>query len=247
MIASISGQLTTWIAAHGVAAVFLLMAVDALLPIGGELIMLYAGVIAAGAVHGSVTSFLGTRVTGAAEVYIALVISGTLGSLAGSVVAWLLGRRGGRALVLRHGHWLHVTPARLERAERWFARYGAGALIVGRLTPLVRSFISIPAGVVGIRLRPFVVLTLIPSLIWCLGFAGAGWALGSSWHGFDHAFHYFDYAILALLAVLVAGTILRVRSSRKAAPSASRRPPAADDALPRASTAAPESSSTTSA
>ncbi len=219
MIASIAGQLTSWIAAHGVAAVFLLMAVDALLPIGGELIMLYAGVIASGAVHGAVTSFLGARVSGAGEVYIALVASGTLGSLAGSAVAWSIGRRGGRALVLRHGHWLHVTSARLERAERWITRYGASALIVGRLTPLVRSFISIPAGVVGVPIMPFLVFTLIPSIIWCLTFGAIGWALGASWHGFDDVFRYLDYAIVALLILLVAGTIARARSHRKGAAS----------------------------
>ena len=215
MIASIAGQLTSWIAAHGVTAVFLLMALDALLPIGGELVMLYAGVIASGVVHGAVTSLLGLRVSGAAEVYIALVAAGTLGSLAGSAVAWGIGRRGGTALVLRHGHWLHVTPARLERAEGWITRYGASALIVGRLTPLVRSFISIPAGVVGVPIKPFLVFTLIPSIIWCLTFAGLGWTLGASWHGVDGAFRYLDYAILALLMVLVAGTITRVRSHRK--------------------------------
>ena len=223
VIASITGQVTSWIAAHGVVAVFLLMALDALLPIGGELIMLYAGVIASGAVHGSATTLFGATITGAGGVYLILALAGTLGSLGGSVVAWSIGRRGGRPLVLRHGHWLHVSEARLDRAERWIRRWGARALFVGRLTPLVRSFISIPAGVLEVSLPTFVFATLVPSLLWCFGFAAGGWALGSSWHGFDHAFRYLDYVVLALVALLVVVAIVRVRGARRVARSASVR------------------------
>jgi membrane protein DedA with SNARE-associated domain len=215
MTASITGQVTTWVAAHGVPAVFLLMALDALLPVGGELIMLYAGVIAAGAVHGSSTSLFGADVTGAAGVYVALAAAGTAGSVVGSLVAWYIGRRGGRPLVWRYGHWLHVTPARLQRAEGWIVRYGGWALFVGRLTPLVRSFISIPAGVLRVPLLAFATVTLIPSAIWCFGFAAGGWAIGSSWHGVDRAFHYLDYVVLAGAALLLALIVVRVRAARR--------------------------------
>jgi membrane protein DedA with SNARE-associated domain len=217
MLASITGQLTTWIAAHGVVAVFALMALDALLPIGGELVMLYAGVIAAGVVHGSVTSLLGAHVHGSVEVYVTLALAGTAGSLAGSMLAWWLGRRAGRGVVLKHGHWLHVTPARLVRAERWLERHGVLALLVGRLTPLVRSFIAIPAGVGGVRLPTFVAVTLVPSLVWCFGFAAAGWALGGSWDDFHRSFEYVDYAVLAVGALLVAVVAARVTTARRAA------------------------------
>ena len=83
LLASITSQITAWVAAHGVPAVFLLMAVDAVLPIGGELVMLYAGVIAAGAVHGSSVGLFGSHVTGGAAVFVVLSLSGALGSLAG--------------------------------------------------------------------------------------------------------------------------------------------------------------------
>jgi membrane protein DedA with SNARE-associated domain len=217
MLASITGQLTTWIATNGVLAVFVLMAIDALLPIGGELIMLYAGVIAAGVVHGSSTSLFSAHVHGAVGVYVALALAGTAGSLAGSIAAWWLGRRAGRGFVLRHGHWLHVTPARLARAEAWLERHGPRALLVGRLTPLVRSFISIPAGVGGVRLVTFAAVTLIPSLIWCFGFAAAGWALGGSWHDFHSSFEYVDYAVVGLAALALVGLVVLQAERRHAA------------------------------
>jgi membrane protein DedA with SNARE-associated domain len=224
MLASITGQLVTWIAAHGVVAVFVLMAVDALLPIGGELVMLYAGVIAAGVVASGHPTLFGAVLHPGLEAYAVLSISGTLGSLGGSVAGWWLGRRGGRALIERHGHRLHISSARFARAEGWFARYGLLTLFVGRLTPLVRSFISIPAGVLGSRLVPFVSLTLLASLIWSFGFAGVGWALGGTWHSFDASFRYLDYGVLAVLAALTVMLLLRVRSRRAAIGDSRSRP-----------------------
>jgi membrane protein DedA with SNARE-associated domain len=212
--ASVSAQLTSWVAANGVPAVCVLMAVDALLPIGGELVMLYAGVIAAGVVRAGHPTLFGASLSHGAEIYVVLSISGAVGSLLGSLVGWWVGRRGGRSLIQRHGRWLHVTPARLDRAERWFRRYGMLTILVGRLTPLARSFISIPAGVLGARLVPFVALTLLASLIWAFGFAAAGWALGGAWRSFDGSFRYVDYAALAAFVVLAATLLLRVRMRR---------------------------------
>ncbi len=214
MVASLTAQLTSWIAANGVPAVCVLMAIDALLPIGGELVMLYAGVIAAGVVRSGHPTLFGATLSHGVEIYVVLSVSGALGSLFGSLVGWWIGRRGGRSLIERHGRWLHVTPARFARAERWFKRYGMLTLLVGRLTPLARSFISIPAGVLGARLVPFVALTLLASLIWAFGFAAAGWALGGAWHSFDRSFGYVDYVALAALVVLAATLFLRARTHR---------------------------------
>ena len=220
MIASITGQITTWIAVHGVVAVFALMAVDAVLPIGGELVMLYAGVIAAGVVHGSSTSLLGAQVHGAVGVYVALALAGTAGSIVGSIAAWWLGRRAGRGFVLRHGHWLHVTPARLARVEGWIERHGPRALLVGRLTPLVRSFVSIPAGVFEMPLAPYTFLTLVGSAIWAFALGGAGYALGNSYHNADHAFRYLEYAVVAGVVLLAAYLAYRWRTKAKVEPNA---------------------------
>jgi membrane protein DedA with SNARE-associated domain len=208
----VTGQLTTWVAQHGVYAVFALMALDALVvPAGGELVMLYAGVLAAGAIAGEHATVLGIHPAAGAESYIVLALAGTLGSLAGSLLGWAIGARGGRPLIERHGSLLHLGPQRFARAEEWFARYGARAVFVGRLTPVVRSFISIPAGVLGIPLRAYAALTLLASLIWCFGLAAAGWAAGGAWETIHHDLRYADYAAVAAVLVLIAGTILHRR------------------------------------
>jgi membrane protein DedA with SNARE-associated domain len=197
-------------------AVFALMAVDALLPAGGELVMLYAGALAAGAVAGHHPDFFGSSLHAGAEAYVVLALAGTLGYLLGSLAGWAIGRYGGRALVERRGRWLHLGPDRLERAERWFDRRGAWAVFLGRLTPLVRSFVSIPAGVLRSPLPSYTLLTLLGSAIWCFGFAGAGWALGSSYEKVHHAFGYLDALLVALAVVAVAGAALAARRRRDA-------------------------------
>jgi membrane protein DedA with SNARE-associated domain len=212
-----TGQLTSWIADHGVYAVFVLMAVDALLPAGGELIMLFAGALAAGAISAGQVTLLGSPVSQGFASYVVLALAGSLGYLAGSLVGWAIGRVGGRPLIERRGRWLHVGPGALGRAEAWFERYGLAAVFFGRLTPVVRSFISIPAGVLGAPLLPYVALTLAGSLIWCFAFAGAGWALGGSWESFHHSFRYADYVAVAAVLVLVALALAhRLRASRRA-------------------------------
>jgi membrane protein DedA with SNARE-associated domain len=219
-LASITTTITDWIGQNGVYAVFVLMAVDALLPVGGELIMLYAGVLAAGAIAGQQTSLFGVDLQDGAESYIALALAGTLGYLVGAVVGWAIGRSGGRPLLERHGRWLHLSPETFERAERWFERFGARAVFLGRITPLVRSFISIPAGVFRTPMPIYLPLTLAGSAIWCFGFAAAGWALGDSWESFHHQFRYADYVAIAAVAVMVAFLIARhLRGRSKAPPS----------------------------
>ena len=84
-----------------------------------------------------------------------LATAGTLGYLLGSLVGWAIGRWGGHPLLERHGRWLHVTPENLDRAERWFDRHGRAAVFLGRLTPVVRSFISIPAGTLESPIGPY--------------------------------------------------------------------------------------------
>jgi membrane protein DedA with SNARE-associated domain len=214
VVASVTGQLTHWIAHQGVYAVFVLMAFDALLPVGGELIMLYAGVVAAGAVAGQTATLFGLHLQHGLESYLVLALAGSLGYLVGAIVGWVIGVRGGRPLVEKHGRLLHLGPATLDRAERWFERRGRAAVFLGRITPVVRSFISIPAGILGSPFPSYVVLTLLGSLIWCFAFAGAGWALGGSWDSFHHSFRYADYAAVAVVIVAAAVLVARRRRAR---------------------------------
>jgi membrane protein DedA with SNARE-associated domain len=115
----------------------------------------------------------------------------------------------------RHGRWLHLTPENVDRAELWFDRHGRAAVFLGRLTPVVRSFISIPAGTLESPLGPYTLLTLAGSAIWCFGFAAAGWALGSSYDQVHHAFRYVDIlAVAGVAAALAALLVLRGRHAR---------------------------------
>jgi membrane protein DedA with SNARE-associated domain len=210
-LASLTSHLTDGVARHGIVAVFVLMAVDALLPVGGELIMLYAGVVAGT----TGVALLGTGLASGFESYLAMALAGTLGYLAGALVGWAIGARGGRPFVERHGRWLHLPPASVDRAERWFARYGEWAVLLGRITPVARSFISIPAGMFGSRLATYVPLTLLGSALWCFAFAGAGWAVGDNWERVHSAFRYVDIVVV-LAAVAVVGWLL-LRRRRRAA------------------------------
>jgi membrane protein DedA with SNARE-associated domain len=203
----------------GVYAVFVLMAVDALLPVGGELVMLYAGALAAGAVAGQAPVLFGWHPATGLEAYVVVALAGTLGYLFGSLGGWAIGARGGGPLIERHGRRLHLEPANLARAERWFERFGLWAVFVGRLTPVVRSFISIPAGVLGSPLGPYTVLTLVGSTIWCFGFAAAGWALGNGYARLHHATHLADYVVLLAVAGGLGAMLIHRWRTRRAAPA----------------------------
>lgn len=203
VIASLTSAVEDLLIHHGALAVFAVMALDALLPVGGELTMLIAGVLAAGALGA------GGR-TGLPE-YLLLSLAGTAGYLLGSVAGWELGRRGGRQLVAHHGRVLHLGPVRFARAEAWFDRHGTKAVLLGRLTPLVRSFVSVPAGVLGAPLGSYVALTAAGSAIWCFAFAGAGWALGDNWDTVHGAFRFADIAVVLACLLLV---VLALRTRR---------------------------------
>ena len=225
LLASVSSSFTSQIANHGVYAVFGLMAIDAVFPAASELVMLYAGAVAAGvfpAAHG-VTLF-GSRIGFGAIALVVLALAGTLGYLAGALVGWAVGLYGGRPLLERHGRWLHLSPERLDRAEAWFGRWGNLGVLVGRLTPVVRSFVSVPAGIFEMRLAPYTLLTLVGSAVWAFAFAGAGYGLGSSYRGFDHSFHYAEYAVVAGVVLLLAYLVYRRRAAATVTPRADDSP-----------------------
>lgn len=201
-LASITQTVTDAVSNHGVSATFVLMALDALIPVGGELIMVVAGAIAAGAIAGDPQLF-GHQLSAGFLTYVVLAVAGTLGYLLGGIVGWLIGKRVGQESLERHGHLIHLGPKNIIRADRWFQRHGAQAVLLGRLTPLVRSFISIPAGLFDEPLPRYVLLTLAGSAIWCFGFAGLGWAVGSNYKSIDQATHVVE-------AVLVLGVIAAV-------------------------------------
>ena len=201
--------MTSWLAHYGVIAVFFLMLIDAVFPAASELVMLYGGALASGALTHRV-DVLGWHVTGF-DAYLAVVLAGVLGYQLGAIGGWWVGDWGGRSFLERRGRWLHLTPERLGRAERWFERWNDWAVLLGRVTPVARSFISIPAGVFKMPFRRYNLLTLLGNTAWCAVIAGAGWGLGSSYERFNHGFKYVEYAVVLLIVAAVGYLVLRRR------------------------------------
>ncbi len=213
----ISGTITSAIGDYGLYAVFLLMLIDAVLPAASELVMVYAGALAAGAIAGQTVTLFGMEIESTGWAYVAMAMAGVLGYTLGSVLGWTIGTLGGRPFLERHGRWVHVTPDRLGRAEAWFDRYGDAAVFLSRMVPVVRSFISIPAGVIGMPLGRFTVLSFLGTIPWCFGLAGVGLALGSGWERFHEGWRYADYLVIAAVALAALAIVARTvqRRARK--------------------------------
>jgi len=214
VLASITSTFESHIATQGAYAVFVLMAIDAVFPAASEVVMLYAGAVAAGVFPGTHhVSVVGAKVGFGIGAFIVMALAGTLGYFVGALIGWWIGLRGGRPLLETRGRWLHVTPERLDRAEQWFQRWGNFGVLVGRVTPVVRSFVSIPAGIFEMRLAPYTLYTLVGSAVWSFAIAGVGYGLGSSYKSFDRGFKYVEYAIVAGVLVLAAYLIYRLRKA----------------------------------
>lgn len=213
----ITGTITHAVGSGGIYAVFGLMAFDAVFPAASEVVMLYAGALAAGAFPGHEVTLFGARIFPEGAAFAAMALAGALGYWAGGLLGWVLGYLGGRPLVERCGRLLHLSAANLERAESWFRRHGLLAVLLARNVPVVRSFISIPAGISQLPLGPYAGLSLLGSLPWAFGFAAAGFALGTGWERVHETFTYADYVVLGALAgglALALGRFARRRRRR---------------------------------
>ncbi len=219
-MSAITDALTSAVGNSGVYAVFGLMMLDAVFPAGSEIVMLYAGALAAGAFPGSEVQLFGWDVGTGVTAYVVMALAGTLGYLVGALIGWLIGFYGGRPLLERHGRWFHVTPAKLDRAERWFQRYEVWTVFVGRLVPVVRSFVSIPAGWAEVPLPLYTLLTLAGSAIWCFAFAGIGYGVGTGWEHFHERFRWLDYVVLAIVVLVIVFVVVRAWRRRGRGPAA---------------------------
>ena len=181
--------ITAIIAALGYPGVFLLMALESCgVPAPSEVIMPFAGfLVAAGKLS-----------------FWWVVIFGTLGNLAGSLAAYWIGRAGGRPLLEKYGKYILISGYDLDAADGWFRKYGDITVLVGRLLPVVRTYISFPAGVAEMSQKKFVFYTLAGSLPWSILFTYLGVKLGSHWESVRQFFHNFDLLIIGLL-ILAAG------------------------------------------
>jgi membrane protein DedA with SNARE-associated domain len=214
VLASLTGSVTTFIGDHGVYAVFALMLLSAVIPAASEVVMLYGGAVAAGAFAGAHVIVFGHRFSSGGWAYVAMAVAGVLGCFLGVLIGWAIGVFGGRPFLERYGRWLHVTPAKLDRAERWFDRFGPIAVAGGLSVPVARSFVAIPAGIARLDLRRFAPLALLGCIPFCFGLGGAGYALGSRWDRVHDAFRYVDWIVVAGAVLLALYLLLRRRTSR---------------------------------
>ena len=194
LLAAVASFVITVIGSLGYGGIVLLMAIEsACIPLPSEIVMPFSG-------------YLVSR--GVLQLW-AVAVAGAVGCVLGSLAAYGLGAWGGRPLVMRYGRYVLVSPHDLELADRWFSRYGDVTIFIGRLLPVVRTFIAFPAGVSRMALGKFVVYTFVGSLIWCWGLAWVGERLGEHWDSLGTYFHRFDALIGALILAGAAWWVWR--------------------------------------
>ena len=198
--------ITTWAVASiselGYLGVVILMAIEsACIPLPSEIVMPFAGYLA------SVGKF---SLVGAATM-------GAIGCNIGSTLAYVIAAKGGRRAIERWGTYIFIRPTELAQTERFFARYGALAVFVGRLLPVVRTFISFPAGLARMPMLKFQVYTFLGSWPWCLALAYVGYVLGKRWDSdptLRRLFHQFD-ALIVLALLFTCGWLVWLRRREK--------------------------------
>jgi membrane protein DedA with SNARE-associated domain len=141
--------------------------------------------------------------------FVAVGLAGTLGNLVGSWIAWGVGWRGGRPLIERWGRYVFLRPHEVDRAEVWFDRHGEAAVFVSRLLPVIRTFISLPAGIAEMPFVRFTVYTFLGCLPWTFALAALGYALGSQWHLVEQFLRPISIAIALLVLVAAAWWLYR--------------------------------------
>ena len=147
----------------------------------------------------------------------AAVAAGVLGNLLGSWIAYAIGFYGRLELVERHGNKLHIKQSHLELTERWFDKYGAWAVFFSRMLPIVRTFISLPAGVAKMPFVRFTVFTTLGCIPWVFMIAFIGKEAGDNWESWKEHLHYVDYIVIVAIAAVVVWLFVRWRQRRAAA------------------------------
>ena len=186
ILAAIFLLIKSLMAWSGYGGIIILMAIEsACIPLPSELIMPFAGYLV----------YEGTL----RLVWVAT--AGAIGCNLGSLIAYEIGCYGGRPLVERYGHWILMGRRELDWADRFFSRWGYLAVFIGRLLPVIRTFIALPAGMARMPRGRFHIYTFLGSWPWCFGLAWLGMKLGANWRGLGQYFHKFDAAILAVLVI----------------------------------------------
>ena len=206
MSGGIGGFARDFVRDHGLGAVFFLMAVESCgIPFPSEVIMPVAGAVAAGAIVGA---HLGL---------VPAIVAGAAGNLLGSLVAWALAARFGEPLLLGPGRYIGISKSHIELADRFFARRGLLAVFVGRVLPVIRTYISFPAGLARVPIVPFAVLTFLGALPWSAGLAIAGYEVGANYDRISGPIEKAAVVIAVLVVIAVVMWFVRGRGRRQPA------------------------------
>ena len=190
----------TFISNYGYLAIFVLMlAESACIPVPSELIMTFGGALAAGAIPGTHLNLIG------------VILAGTAGNVAGSYIAWAAGRYGAEPALRRWGRRIGIRGHDIDRGIAWFGRHGGKAVLIGRVVPVVRTFISLPAGIAQMPALRFGIYTAIGCLPWTAALAVAGYAVGKNWQSIASAFHGPTYIIAAVVVIVLVVAAWRLR------------------------------------
>lgn len=193
ILSALAGLIIATISRFGYMGIFLLMAIEsACIPLPSEIVMPFSGYLA---------------FTGALGLWQA-ALAGALGCVLGSMIAYYAGSLGGRPLLEKYGRYVLVSMRDLNTAQRWFQRYGDIIIFLGRLLPVIRTFIALPAGIARMPVWRFIIYTFAGSYLWCLGLAWIGLKLGQHWDTLGTYFHRFDTVIGVLL---MAGAFWYIR------------------------------------
>jgi membrane protein DedA with SNARE-associated domain len=196
------------ISQYGYLAVFVLMlAESACVPVPSEVIMMFGGALAAGAVAGAHPSLAG------------VFAAGVLGNVAGSYASWAVGKYAGQAAIRRWGRRVGIREHEIDKATAWFERHGPVAVLVGRVIPVIRTFISLPAGFAEMPAGIFGLYTTLGAIPWTAALAILGYALGANWEHVANDFHGPTYAIAGILVIGLVVVVVRRRRAKAAAPA----------------------------
>jgi membrane protein DedA with SNARE-associated domain len=194
--APVSSAITHWITGGGIVLVFVLMAAESCgVPFPSEVIMPFAGFLAA---QGHIS-------------LVGAILAGTLGNVAGSLIAYALAARFGRPLLLGPGRRIGISASHLDLADRWFDRHGLAAVLIGRVLPVVRTYISFPAGLARVEPVPFTVLTAVGALPWCIALAAGGYAVGANYDRISGPIEVVAVILAALVVAIVVAWFVRGR------------------------------------
>ena len=200
ILAAISGFIIATISTLGYGGIVLLMAIEsACIPLPSEVIMPFSGFLV---------------YQGRFDIWL-IALAGAIGCVIGSVVAYWVGMYGGRPLIEKYGKYILISHHDLDLADRWFKKHGDSVIFFSRLLPVVRTYISFPAGIARMRFWHFIVYTFVGSYIWSWGLGYVGLKLGENWENLKNYFRGADYIIVALIIFGLVWWIYRHLKSKK--------------------------------